>query len=286
MSKEDLIVLVGFGSGHPDRIVEALNHHGYRTLPVRHMWPRDEFVCTGPKRYAVSKFGLYTASEGGYYLPGTSFILAPDCLAGIVKLLHEQNSSFEDATTTVSRHLTDLFSNLRGHVFPSGYYHDQKMEDHLDLYATVFPNAQLLIVDTYNKRKAQQGTIYTLTEARERIESIAEAEKLELLWYDSSREAAWYPMNILVLPADDTHDFAIIDEKAEGLVRILRERAIPFATVPTTDYERPCGKIHCATNHVYVKDAERYSSPREFLAHLQITHVEQSDEELMRLFKT
>lgn len=273
MNQRDLLILVGYQGRSQLRIVESLKKNNYNALAVRHMWPRDKFTCTGPGKYAIAKYSEdnSTPHEGGYYVPGNGFILASDRIAGFDRE-NTEKSYEKQAVAPVLKHLAKHCSHLRGHCFPSGFYHSQKVEEHLDMYAMVLPNKKVLIVDTYNKRLNQPGMVYHDPDSKERIETIAEREELELLWYDSSTEKCWYPMNTLVLPTEKTSDFVILDEKAINLMRILDERGIKFESVPTADIEYPQGKLHCTTNHIYLSDAG--DNLKEFLNNLGITHID------------
>lgn len=137
---------------------------------------------------------------------------------------------------------------MRAYVLPSGYFHGGKMHAHLDMFTLYLPEARLLVVDAFDLQRQNPSSLFSVDSARRMFESFATEQDISLIWYDSSQDKVWWPLNAAVLPAPEGGELVVLDEACFTLRNLLENYAVPYLGVPCLRINNPGGKINCATN--------------------------------------
>jgi len=183
--------------------------------------------------------------EGGKILTGTDFLLVSD-----MAYLHEHISenlsdkpTYEQIKEAIASEGKKHHPGARIHVAPTGYFHDGKGHNHIDMFCLLLPEQKLLLLDTHYGKGAGTATEY---------DAIAEAEGLNLIRFDGSRDGVWYPLNAFVLPGDLST--VVVDSRSASLIRLLTEEGLDPIGVEMPQENSPAGKIRCQTNTYNPKD--------------------------------
>jgi hypothetical protein len=257
---KNLGILVGYGFdfnlGGQKNICSALRSRGYSAIEINESWPRDEYVFFKEKYIPVGEDGCSgnVFGEGGNIQTGKEFLLVSDNAFYFDKIKSKvdfdklrKDKKYYNLAKNVIIEEGKKYHNSRIHVAPTGDFHGELAQGHIDLFTLLLPNKKILIFDKHFGKDANLDKDYNL---------ISEKESLEFVEYDGSQDGIWYPLNSLVLP-DCGRDVVVIDSKAKSLQRLLDKKGVGSIPVDMPQKSYPAGKINCQTNVFSLGDEKK-----------------------------
>ena len=249
--KDELSVLVGTGIGGQREIISALSDAGFNTQSTGgRMWPRNHYVHLMDryvKNGSVMSIDGNPFGDGGHVLTGNDFLLVSDMayLREDISKNLSNRSTYEQIKEAIVSEGKKYHPNARIHVAPTGYFHNGKGHDHIDMFCLLLPKQKLLLLDTHYGKGAGNAKEY---------DTIAKAEGLRLIRYNGSQDGVWFPLNSLVLPTEDEKEVVFVDSKAKSLIKLLINEGLKPIEVEMPQHSYPAGKIGCQTNTYNSKD--------------------------------
>jgi len=253
-------IIVGYGfdfkSGGQKEICSSLRKKGYSVKEVAEAWPRDKYVLSNDKYIPAGESGSAgnVFGEGGNIQKGNGFVLISDNAFYYDNIkskidfnkLRADKKYYNLAKEVILKEGKKHYSE-RIHVAPTGDFHGQLAQGHIDLFTMLLPNNKILIFDKHFGKDANLDKDYNI---------IAEQEKLKFIEYDGSQDNVWYPLNSLILPSENK-EVVVIDSKAKSLQKLLNMKGIETIAVDMPQKNYPAGKLNCQTNIFNLGDEKK-----------------------------
>lgn len=117
-------------------LLSILQLYGVKTARCSWVWPRDNFIFHNDSLHTKKSVGGF--AEGGGFVFGKDFVIAPDSLPSIVHMSKEKTSA----------KLRDLYNISRVHFVPTSFDLSGRV-DHVDLFVLLLSSLNLLFVDSF-----------------------------------------------------------------------------------------------------------------------------------------